>query len=263
MSKENSEGSQTLYSRLASSGLLKLIVFIVLIQERRDIIASISSESLIKGFVFVSFHQVFEDLYKHYGEQQWWPAESSFEVMVGAILTQNTAWVNVEKAISNLKQANILSPQGIINTDISTLAESLRPSGYFNVKAKRLISFCSWYVQQGEFDVLAAIATADLRKALLSVHGVGEETADDILLYAFDRPVFVVDAYTKRLFSRLGLLDGDANYHTVQSVFHENLQRDVTLFNEYHALIVIHCKDVCRKKPHCKSCCLRQVCQFS
>jgi endonuclease-3 related protein len=203
---------------------------------------------------------VYTRLFDHYGSQGWWPGDSRFEVMVGAVLTQNTAWSNVEKAINNLKQANALTPNAIAAANPEQLASWLRPSGYFNVKARRLRAFCEWLQEQGGEAALESRDTASLRQALLAVHGIGPETADDILLYAFQRPVFVVDAYTHRLFGRLGLLDEHLSYEQVRHRFESSLQSDVDLFSEYHALIVHHVKHVCRPKARCAQCCLKEDC---
>lgn len=211
----------------------------------------------------MQYQKIFTHLLHCYGPQAWWPADSPFEMMVGAILTQNTAWTNVERAISNLKALDCLDADRILRLDAGDLAECLRPSGYFNIKAKRLRNFCQWYLDQGGFDALSQHDDGCLRQGLLSVNGVGPETADDILLYAFRRPVFVVDAYTKRLFSRLGFMDKDLTYSQVQGLFHGELTREVSLFNEYHALIVVHCKDVCKKRPLCDACCLKALCPSS
>jgi endonuclease-3 related protein len=180
--------------------------------------------------------------------------------MVGAILTQNTAWSNVERAIGNLVAKNKLHPRAIINARHDHLANWLRPSGYFNVKARRLKCYCRWYVRAGEFAGLERLETAELRTALLGVKGVGPETADDILLYAFERPVFVIDAYTRRLFARLGLYAGTEDYETLRLGLERTLGPDAGLFNEYHALIVRHAKAVCRVKPDCRHCVLATGC---
>lgn len=205
-----------------------------------------------------SLISVYRRLYERYGTQHWWPADSPFEVMVGAVLTQNTAWVNVERAIDNLREADLLSAQAIAAMHPQTLAEYLRPAGYFNVKAKRLQALCKYLVAHPQ---LEQSDTQSLRVRLLTVHGIGPETADDILLYAYQRPVFVIDAYTRRLFGRLGLMEGDASYETLRANFETGLGEDVALFNEYHALIVMHAKHVCRKKPLCDSCCLSRHCR--
>lgn len=214
----------------------------------------------------VAARAVFDTLLAAYGPQHWWPAKTPFEVMVGAVLTQNTAWVNVERGLERL-QARLSGPAGLGAEQIlalpeAGLAECLRPVGYFNVKAQRLRSFCSEYLTAGGLDGLACLDTLTLRRRLLAIHGVGPETADDMVLYAFERPVFVVDAYTRRLGGRLGLLDHQAGYETIRHAFEQALGPDVPLFNEYHALIVRHAKDVCRSRPRCGGCCLRDLCPF-
>jgi len=203
---------------------------------------------------------VYRRLYAAYGQRHWWPAQSAFEVMVGAVLTQNTAWTNVEMALANLKHARALTPQAIAAATPTQLGNWLRPSGYFNVKAKRLRALCCWLLRQGGVRHLARMPTDALRASLLAVYGVGPETADDILLYAFNRPVFVIDAYTRRIFQRLGLIRGVEHYEILRCMFEDSLGRDAQLFNEYHALIVAHGKDVCNKQPHCDRCCLSRLC---
>jgi endonuclease-3 related protein len=207
-----------------------------------------------------SLESIYRRLFDHYGPQHWWPAETPFEVMVGAVLTQNTAWINVERAIENLRRADLLNAETIAALSLDQLAFHLRPSGYFNVKAKRLQALCRWSLEQG--DDAKDLATEPLREQLLSIHGVGPETADDILLYAYQRPVFVIDAYTRRLFSRLGLLDGELPYETLRATFERALPLEVQIYNEYHALIVHHAKRVCRPKPQCESCFLKATCTW-
>ena len=207
-------------------------------------------------------HQVFNLLLKSYGRQHWWPGDTPFEIMLGAILTQNTAWSNVERAIANLKDAGVLHQQGIQNLPTEQLAQLIRPSGYFNQKAKRLHNLCHFLEGSGGVDALRNIDTAALRNMLLAIHGIGPETADDILLYAFERPVFVVDAYTRRIFSRLGLLQGDAGYEEIRRGFEQALGPEVEMFNEYHALIVLHGKETCKSTPHCYQCGLTAICDF-
>ncbi|MDH5652123.1 MAG: endonuclease III domain-containing protein [Gammaproteobacteria bacterium] len=211
----------------------------------------------------MALKKIYNLLYRHHGPQHWWPGDSPFEVMVGAVLTQNTAWINVERAITNLVEHDALSAEVIVKTHPKRLAAWLKPSGYFNVKAKRLKNFCHWYLQHGEYQGLNQWSTDTLRAGLLSVNGIGPETADDILLYAFARPVFVIDAYTRRLFSRLALINGDEGYEELRALFEQGLAREaapVELFNEYHALIVIHAKHHCRSKPVCEGCCLNRTC---
>ena len=204
---------------------------------------------------------VYASLLRHWGPQHWWPGDTRFEIMVGAVLTQNTAWSNVERAIANLRAHRALSARAILATPMPRLAEWLRPSGYFNVKAQRLRAMCAWYREHARR--APRMPTDALRHALLAVHGIGPETADDILLYAFERPVFVIDAYTRRLFRRLGLIQGDEGYESLRALFERRLARRanrVAVFNEYHALIVRHAKEICRTKPRCDACCLRRRC---
>lgn len=215
----------------------------------------------------MSFLAVHDALFTAYGPQQWWPALTPFEVMVGAVLTQNTAWSNVEKAIANLHRADAMDAEVILNAPQRRVAAWLRPAGYFNVKAERLRNFCNWYVERGGMKKLRRLDTAALRHELLSINGVGPETADDILLYAFHRPIFVIDAYTRRIFSRLQIVEGDESYDILRGHIEDALHREtrgnrdqVPLFNEYHALIVRHGKDVCRPKPRCAQCCLAVRC---
>ena len=207
-----------------------------------------------------TLNAVYHLLYDTYGPQHWWPGETPFEVMVGAILTQNTAWTNVEKAIANLVSHNRLDAGKIVATRKDHVANWLRPSGYFNVKTERLKNFCRWYLEKGGFRALSRMDTAQLRVALLSVNGVGPETADDMLLYAFERPVFVIDAYTRRLFVRLGLFNGNESYDTMRVDIESILGPETVLFNEYHALIVRHAREVCRVRPRCGNCVLLDRC---
>jgi endonuclease-3 related protein len=210
-----------------------------------------------------SLRRVYELLHAAYGPQQWWPGDTRFEIMVGAVLTQNTAWINVERAIVNLEASGALSLEGVLALSAEALAELIRPAGYFNVKARRLLNLCHFIRQQGGEQRLADRQTDALRPALLEVNGVGPETADDILLYAFERPVFVIDAYTRRIFSRLGMISGDEPYEHLRQGFQQGLGPDVALYNEYHGLIVSHAKQACAKRPLCDDCCLRGECGFT
>ena len=198
--------------------------------------------------------ELYDRLYSTYGPQQWWPAETPFEVMVGAVLTQNTAWTNVEKAISNLKKADKLDVIPMTRMSERRLAELIRPAGYFNVKARRLKAMCRWLKNGGGMAGWGSLSTDDLRAALLSVHGIGPETADDILLYAFDRPVFVIDAYTRRLLLAMDLISGGEDYEQLRMAFESVLEPEVALFNEYHALIVRHAKERCANTLECRHC---------
>jgi endonuclease-3 related protein len=207
-----------------------------------------------------SLKPVYRLLYATHGPQHWWPGDTHFEIMVGAILTQNTAWSNVEKAIANLVARDQLDAGKILAARRDHLANWLRPSGYFNIKAGRLKNFCRWYLDAGGYPVLARNTTDELRNRLLSVNGIGPETADDILLYAFERPVFVIDAYTRRLFARLGLAGGHESYEVMRSAIETALGPDTALYNEFHALIVRHAKEVCRLQPRCEMCVLSDCC---
>lgn len=205
--------------------------------------------------------KLYQQLLHTYGAQSWWPADSTFEVMVGAILTQNTAWTNVEKALANLKAHDLLRAQSLLQINDKKLAELIRPSGYFNVKTRRLKAFCHWYQQQGGYDGLSKLETLSLREGLLSVNGIGPETADDMLLYAFHRPVFVIDTYTRRLFARMGCADGKAHYDELRIKVEKALDNNIKDMNEFHALIVLHAKDYCKVKPACHTCMIKADCQ--
>jgi len=204
---------------------------------------------------------IYNILLKRFGPQHWWPGDGRFEIIVGAILTQNTNWTNVEKAIANLKGAGCIEPERLYNLQTETLAELIRPAGYFNIKAKRLKSFMSWLFENydGRLENIEAVDTRSLREELLAVKGIGPETADSILLYAFDRPVFVVDAYTARIAARHYLIEPPVDYAQLQSVFEDNLPQDVKLFNEYHALLVRLGKEYCRPKARCAGCPLEKL----
>jgi len=204
--------------------------------------------------------QLYHGMLGCYGKREWWPADSAFEIAVGAVLTQNTNWTNVEKAIANLRQAKALSLEVLSVMPLASLVELIRPSGYYNIKAKRLSNLCRFLSDLGGLEVLAAMSIASARSALLSVNGVGPETADDILLYALDRPVFVIDTYTRRLLSRHALAKGDEAYDELRLGFEAVLPADTELFKQYHALIVEHAKQACRKKPVCEACGLQQTC---
>lgn len=197
---------------------------------------------------------VYRRLLKAYGRQEWWPADSNFEIMTGAILTQNTAWTNVKKAIANLKDADILAPEKILACKDRRLAELIRPSGYFNIKSDRLKNLCRWLIEHGGEAALAKTDTVTLRDSLLQINGVGPETADDILLYVFCRQVFVIDTYTRRLFSRLNLIQGDEPYELLRQSFESVLPADFELYQQYHALIVLHAKQKCSQDRACKHC---------
>jgi endonuclease-3 related protein len=197
-------------------------------------------------------------LFERYGPQYWWPAREPFEVIVGAILTQSTAWTNVEKAIANLNTAGKLSAQSMRGLSNEELASLIHPCGYYNVKAQRLKAFSEWFGERynDSLEKLFSRESGSLRRDLLDIYGIGEETADSIILYAGNQPVFVIDAYTRRVIDRLGLTPPEHSYTGYQALFTVNLPSDAPLFNEYHALLVRHAKEVCRKSPLCRGCCL-------
>ncbi len=202
--------------------------------------------------------QIYRRLFDHYGPQHWWPAEEPFEVIVGAILTQSAAWTNVEKAITGLKDSGKMTPEAIRRLPHAELARIIHSSGYFNAKASKLHAFVRWLKDKydNDLDRLFDRDAGELREQLLVVHGIGEETADSIILYAANKPVFVIDAYTRRIIQRIGIVPGKDTYAGYQGLFTDNLTADTALFNEYHALLVRLGKEVCRKKPLCDRCCL-------
>lgn len=207
--------------------------------------------------------EIYVRLYTHFGPQHWWPGHGAFEVVVGAILTQNTAWTNVEKALANLKRAGVLHPARLHRTRVQAVARLIRPSGYFNLKAKKLKAFVRFLfdAHQGKLSHLFALDAESLRKELLAIYGIGSETADSIILYAAQQPIFVIDAYTQRIAVRLGLSRGDASYEDLQALFMDHLPRSVQLFNEYHALLVALGKNICKKRsPLCPICPLQELC---
>ncbi len=203
--------------------------------------------------------KIYELLYGYFGDLHWWPADSPFEVMVGAILTQNTAWTNVEKAISALKDRDLLSPVALSRMDEESLAETIRASGYYHVKAKRLKSLVLFLLGEysGNLEMMCAETLPVLREKLLGVRGIGAETADSILLYACRKPVFISDAYTQRILRRHGLIPEDTDIPQIRSLFMTHLPHNASLFNQYHALLVYTGKTFCRKIPKCAPCPLR------
>jgi len=205
--------------------------------------------------------RIYGTLDRYYGDLKWWPAEEPFEVIVGAILTQNTNWKNVEKAISNLRKEKILVPEKLYRVGDTRLENLIRPSGYYRVKAKRLKTFLDFFFNEykGQVERMFSADWRKLRAKLLKVKGIGEETADSILLYAGHKPVFVVDQYTKRIFARHALIDGNEKYEYIQHFIMDRLPADVSLYNQYHALIVNTGKQFCKKDPLCTECPLRRM----
>lgn len=201
-------------------------------------------------------NSTFEILFDAWGPQHWWPGDGAQEIIIGAVLTQNTNWQNVERAIANLRADDMLTLNRIARCPDARLAEAIRPSGYFNVKARRLKAVARFFTQYegGNFAAMRRRPLNQFRADLLNVHGVGKETADDILLYAFDLPIFVIDAYTLRFLRRHGLIGERDGYDAAQELFHHSLPGDAQLFNEYHALLVRLGKHFCRPKPLCAAC---------
>ncbi|MEM2131465.1 MAG: endonuclease [Candidatus Woesearchaeota archaeon] len=229
-----------------------------------------------------SLFEIYNLLLKNYKSQKWWPTTSEneikpkyqygpinekqkLEVIFGSILTQNTSWKNVEKAIIELNKKDLINIDKIIQIDKKELALIIKSSGYYNQKAIKLKEMAS-FLKKNPISKLEKIEINELRKLLLSIKGVGKETADSIILYAFNKPIFVVDAYTKRIFSRIGLInkkiiDKKSSYDEIQDFFHKNLPKKEKIFNEYHALIVEHAKLFCKKKPLCENCILKDYCK--
>jgi endonuclease-3 related protein len=221
--------------------------------------------------------QIYDILLNSDGPQSWWPTTSAgeyipkysgdpinekqqLEVIFGTILTQSTSWAGAEKAIINLNKKDLIDVDKIIKIDSNELALIIKPSGYFNQKAKKLKNICA-FLKNNPINALEKLDIPQLRKKLLSVNGIGPETADSIILYSFSKPIFVVDAYTKRIFSRIGIVEKNVHYDRLQNLFHKNLDHDAKLFNEYHALIVEHGKRYCRKKPACDRCIVSKICK--
>lgn len=209
---------------------------------------------------------IYDRMYKHFGPRHWWPADTPFEVVVGAILTQSVAWRNVEQAIKNLKQAGLLDLVAIAHAELDELARLIRPTRYYNMKARKLQAFCRHVMENydGSLERFFAMDLWPLREELLGIYGIGEETADSILLYAAEKPIFVVDAYTRRIFSRLGMVDADIKYGQLQRFFMDHIPPDVMLYNEYHAQIDAVGNHYCAaSKPACEECPLRPLCGFA
>lgn len=204
---------------------------------------------------------IYKKLHKAFGPQRWWPGDTPFEIAVGAILTQNTNWGNVEKAINNIKSAKALNPKELYKMDVSKLAKLIRPAGYFNIKAKRLKAFIDFLMHEysGSMDKMRKEDIHTLKEKLLSVNGIGPETADSILLYALDKPIFVIDAYTKRVLSRHGIMEHDRPYHEFQELFHSAIKNNLKVYNEYHALFVRVGKTYCRPRADCDNCPLKGI----
>ena len=206
--------------------------------------------------------EVYHRLYGRYGPQGWWPGGGLFETIVGAILTQNTAWANVDRALENLKAAGCLTPQAIRELPEPELAQLIRPSGYFNTKARKLKAMAAHLAAwDDDPERWRSRDAKELRAELLTIYGIGEETADDLVLYVAGLPSFVIDAYTRRTVQRLGLAPPRERYAAYQGLFEEHLPADAALFNEFHALLDRHAKETCLKqRPRCDGCCLLELC---
>ncbi|MBN2568204.1 MAG: endonuclease III domain-containing protein [Deltaproteobacteria bacterium] len=202
---------------------------------------------------------IYQKLNEHFGDLKWWPGETPFEISVGAILTQNTSWKNVEKAIRRLKAAEMLTPERLFHAKEEVIAELIRPSGYYRIKAKRLKFFIKFLYDEynGSMEKMFGADLWDLRKKLLGVHGIGEETADSIMLYGGGKDIFVVDTYTRRIMERAGLVEKDWTYGHIQKLFMENLPQERRLYNQYHAFLVNTGKYYCKRDPRCDECPLR------
>lgn len=209
-------------------------------------------------------HRLFEGMIAAYGPQAWWPADSPFEIAVGALLVQRTQWINAARALENLSAHRLMSARAVVESDLRDVETLISTVGFYRQKAVRLQSMATWVIQSGGFDALSDQPTAELRTSLLSVPGIGPETADSILLYAFDRPVFVADAYARRLFQRQGWAgeSSSSGYDGVRKAVMSLLNEGAQFYNEFHALIVRHGKSVCKTRPACESCPVRNGCDF-
>jgi len=248
-------------------------------QNKKKIIESNQENEIISE----RLQKIYTILFSVYGPQGWWPTvnsltekseyhkgnykipetdEQKFQIVIGALLTQNTAWTNVEKALEELSKKNLLNPNAIVQEDKEILAMHIRSAGYFRQKAERLQGIAKYIISHPQFLNTEITEIPNLRKELLSLKGIGPETADSIILYAVKKPIFVIDAYTKRIISRIGFCSESSSYETVQNIFMKNLPLNVELFNEYHALLVELAKKHCKTKPDCKECPLIKECDF-
>jgi endonuclease-3 related protein len=209
-----------------------------------------------------SLLSIYKHLHRAHGHRRWWPGDSPFEIAIGAVLTQNTSWTNVEKALAVLRSRGLLSFAALRRMSPAQLAPLIRSSGYYNLKARRVLALVAFLDREygGRIEKMAGESPHVLREKLLTVSGIGPETADSIVLYAAGLPIFVVDAYTRRVFSRLGLIGGREDYDAIRATFERALPRDAALYNDYHAQIVHLGKDYCRTKPRCAGCALERLC---
>ena len=210
----------------------------------------------------IDFTGIYQQLFRYYGPQDWWPANHAFEVIVGAILTQNTAWRNVEIALSNLSKQDLLTWQSLLKKSAEELQAIIRPAGSYRRKAACILAICDWLEGRQGLEEIKPYDSIEIRRMLLNIKGIGPETADAILLYAFDKPAFVIDKYTHRIVCRLAANTQVFNYHDLQAGFVNKLEENVVLYQEYHALIVEHAKVHCKKTPVCLSCPINQSCSY-
>ncbi|GAB6189842.1 endonuclease III domain-containing protein [Marinitoga arctica] len=211
--------------------------------------------------MYINLIEIYYQLKKIYIiPEGWWPGNTKFEIMIGALLTQNTNWNNVEKSLNNIKKNNLMNPKDLYNIHINKLEELIKPSGFYTIKAKYLKNLLKWFEKYDFlFDIIKKKNKNELRNELLKIKGIGKETADSILLYAFDKMSFVIDAYTKRMFSRIGL-NIKNTYDEYQKFFEKNIPQDLIIYKNFHGLIVEHSKSICKKKPFCENCKLKSLC---
>lgn len=212
----------------------------------------------------MNLREIYEILLRHFGKQYWWPGETKFEIVIGAILTQQTSWRNVEKAIRNLKKKNLLNEASLHKTNTKKIEDAIKPSGFYRIKTRRLKNFLDYLFEKydGNLRKLLNLDKETLRRELLSINGIGKETADSIILYAAEKPVFVVDAYTHRIFNRIGIIDW-TEYEKTRNFLEKKLEKNVELCKEFHALIVQLGKNICKPKPKCDMCPLNRGCKYA
>jgi endonuclease III related protein len=209
-------------------------------------------------------YYIYRQLLKTFGFQNWWPAQTPFEVCIGAVLTQNTSWNNVELAINNLKKNSLLDAKNLYAADPVLVRQCIRPAGYFNQKAAYLKNICRFFLEkENKFSKLKKLNIIKLRSMLLDVKGIGKETADSIILYAVGRSIFVIDAYTRRIYSRIGIIKNNSDYDDVQKLFHLHIKRNLRIYRDYHAQIVMLAINYCNKVPKCLNCPLCAMCNFA